>query len=61
MVDGTLFSFVGVTDINLLDQQRGPILTAVDGLKPKNLILIATTGAGVRHALLSGAESSRRL
>jgi hypothetical protein len=56
MVDGTLFSFVGVTDVNLLDQQRGPILTAVDGLKPKNLILIATTGAGVRHDLHGGAH-----
>jgi hypothetical protein len=61
MVEGTLFSFVGVTDVNLIDQQRGPILTAVDGLKPKNLILIATTGEGVRHALLAGAEKLQKV
>lgn len=61
MVDATLFSFVGVTDIQLLDQQRGPILTAVDGLKPKNVILIATTGAGVRYDLVGGASKLQKL
>lgn len=61
MVDATLFSFVGVTDLNLLDQQRGPILTAVDGLKPKNVILIATTGVGVRYDLVSAASKLQRM
>lgn len=61
MVDATLFSFVGVTDIQLLDQQRGPILTAVDGLKPKNIILIATTGTGVRYDLVGGAARLQKM
>lgn len=61
MVDTTLFSFVGVTDVNLLGQQRGPILTAVDGLKPKNVILIATTGAGVRYDLVGGAAQLQKM
>ncbi len=61
MVDATLFSFVGVTDVNMLEQQRGPILTAVDGLKPKNVILIATTGAGVRYDLVGGASQLQKM
>jgi len=61
MVDATLFSFVGVTDVNLLEQQRGPILTAVDGLKPRNVILIATTGTGVRYDLVGGAAKLQKM
>ena len=51
-----LFSFVGVTDINLVDELRGPALSAIRGLKPKNIILIATVGDGIRYNILSGAE-----
>lgn len=51
-----LFSFVGITDINLVDELKGPALSAVRGLKPKNIILIATIGDGIRHNILGGAE-----
>jgi hypothetical protein len=50
-----LFSFVGVTDINLIDELRGPALSAIRGLNPKNIVLIATTGDGVRYDILGGA------
>jgi hypothetical protein len=61
MVEATLFSFVGVTDVKLLDEARGPILTAVINLKPRYVILIATTGLGVRYDLVSGGSRVQRL
>jgi hypothetical protein len=61
MLEATLFSFVGATDIKLLDEARGPILTAVSNLKPRYVILIATTGAGVRYDLVGGASRLQHL
>ena len=56
-----LLTFVGTTDIKLIEESRGPALSAVLGLKPKHVVLIATTGDGVRHDLLAGAVQFNKL
>ncbi|MBU3742584.1 MAG: hypothetical protein FGM24_09920 [Candidatus Kapabacteria bacterium] len=56
-----LFTFVGTTDVKLIDEAKGPALTAVLELKPRQVVLIATTGDGVRFDLIDGAARFAKL
>lgn len=56
-----LMTFVGTTDIKLIDERKGPAIAAVLELQPTSVVLIATTGAGARHDLLDGAAQFAKL
>ncbi len=52
----TLVSFVGVTDIRLAQEERGPILTAVRELRPDRVVMFATEG-DLQHDFARGAAA----
>jgi hypothetical protein len=54
----TLVSFVGVTDMRLAEQARGPILTAVRELRPTRVLLLVTEG-DLQHDFSKGARAVR--
>lgn len=60
MKSPTLFSFVGVTDARLALEGRGPIMSAVEHLRPLKVVLIATITEGSQHDLVAGATAVRK-
>jgi hypothetical protein len=56
-----LLTFVGTTDVKLIEESKGPAISAVLELKPKSVVLIATTGTGAKHDLLGGAAQFAKL
>jgi|NOAtaT_7_FD_contig_71_2936607_length_3667_multi_2_in_0_out_0_2 hypothetical protein len=54
----TLVSFVGLADIRLAQEERGPIVTAVRELCPDRVVMFATEG-GVQHDFTRGAAAVR--
>ncbi|MBK6291719.1 MAG: hypothetical protein IPF59_08155 [Ignavibacteria bacterium] len=56
-----LFSFIGVADTNLAGESKGPIITAVTGLKPDAVYLIATQSENSKHDFLAGGGSVKKV
>ena len=56
-----LMTFVGTTDVKLIEESKGPAISAVLELNPKSVVLIATAGSGVRHDLIDGAAQFAKL
>lgn len=56
-----LFSFIGVADARLAQESKGPIVTAVTGLKPDQVYLIATQSENSVHDFLSGGSSVKKV